>query len=353
MKDRGIEVQVRKQYLDVLRAFAAIGVIFIHVSANNWYGFIGSNDWISFTVYEGLFKISVPIFFMISGCLFLNSEKEKSIKEIFGHSIFRLVVFLLFWSVVYKIVEFPQNELSISKNIMNMFGEILKGNTQVHLWFVYAIIGLYVLVPLMRPCVKNSSQNTLLYIIIICIIGGSIYEFANCFEMLGVLSYNLNKIKAGISFGYIGYFLLGAYIDRYNIKPKGRKIIYALGVAGIIAAIALVLYDCISTQTLNERFLSYNMPGIFLASTAFFLAAKNIEFKDGLFLKIMTAVSEKSLGIYGVHFLFITILWKLGFTTFLFPGILSVPVIALIVLGASFVSSMLLRKLPYVGKYLA
>ena len=149
MKYNNSYKQTRKQYLDVLRAFATIGVIFIHVSANNWYGYIGSANWITFSIYEGLFKVSVPIFFMISGCLFLNSNKEKSVKELFSHSIFRLLIFLIFWSIVYKLVQFPQNELSLGKNIQNILMEILKGDTQSHLWFVYAIIGMYLIVPLL------------------------------------------------------------------------------------------------------------------------------------------------------------------------------------------------------------
>lgn len=353
MKYNNSYKQTRKQYLDVLRAFATIGVIFIHVSANNWYGYIGSANWITFSIYEGLFKVSVPIFFMISGCLFLNSNKEKSVKELFSHSIFRLLIFLIFWSIVYKLVQFPQNELSLGKNIQNILMEILKGDTQSHLWFVYAIIGMYLIVPLLRSSVQNSERKTLLYIIVICIVLGSICDFTTQFTQLDILSNNLNKIKSGFSVGYIGYFLLGAYIDKYDIKPKQRLLLYILGFIGTLTTIILVIKDCISTQTINERFWSYTMPGLYLSSIAVFLAIKNLNYSDGILLKTMTGISKKSLGIYGIHFLFIIILWKAGLTTFSFVGVLSVPVISMIVLGASFISSTLIGKMPFCGKYLA
>ena len=260
---------------------------------------------------------------------------------------------MIFWSIVYKLVQFPQNELSLGKNIQNILMEILKGDTQSHLWFVYAIIGMYLIVPLLRSSVQNSERKTLLYIIVICIVLGSICDFTTQFTQLDILSNNLNKIKSGFSVGYIGYFLLGAYIDKYDIKPKQRLLLYILGFIGTLTTIILVIKDCISTQTINERFWSYTMPGLYLSSIAVFLAIKNLNYKNGILLKTMTAISKKSLGIYGIHFLFIIILWKAGLTTFSFVGVLSVPVISMIVLGASFISSTLIGKMPFCGKYLA
>lgn len=342
----------RKSYIDVLRAFATIGVIVIHVSSNNWYGYIGSMDWIVFSLYQGLVKASVPIFFMISGGLFLNS-KQRSIKEIYSHSIFRLLIFLLFWSVIYKLIQFPDNNLSFGANIKNIFTEIIIGNTQTHLWFVYAIIGLYMLIPLLYAVVNHTDRKTLLYIIVVCTLFGTVYDFVSQFAEIGFLANNLNKVKAGFSVGYVGYFLLGAYLDRYEVEKKRRYIIYICGILGCAMTIALVIWDCIHTQTINERFWTYTMPGIYLVSAAAFLAAKNTRFKDGAFLKIMTDISGKSLGIYGIHFVFIIYLWMCGISTFSFTGVLSVPVISAVVFVLSYVSSAIIQKIPICGKFLA
>ena len=346
-------MQKRKLYIDVLRVVATIGVIFIHVSSNNWYGNIGEKNWIIFSVYEGFFKLSVPIFFMISGCLFLNSDKNRSIKSLFSHSIFRMVVFLIFWSIVYKILEYTQYNISAGSKIKNMIIEILKGDTQTHLWFVYAIIGLYMLVPLLQAFVKKTDRKTFLYIIIVCFVLGTVCDFTAQFSCLEIITNNIIKVRSGFSVGYIGYFLLGAYIDKYDVVIKNRIIMYILGGIGICISISLVMWDCIYTQTLNERFWSYTMPGIYFASGAVFMAIKKIKFKDGFFIKAISDISEKSLGIYGVHFLFIILFWKWGFSTFLFSGILSVPVISIIVFVCSYISSTAIKKIPIIGKYIA
>ena len=90
----------RKAYLDVLRTFATMGVIVIHVASNNWYGNIGSFDWIIYTIYISVCRISVPIFFMISGALILG--KDYTIKDLYLKKIMKLIIFLIMWSLIYK-----------------------------------------------------------------------------------------------------------------------------------------------------------------------------------------------------------------------------------------------------------
>lgn len=328
-------VEKRKEYLDICRGMATICVVIIHVSANNWYGFIGSRDWITFTIYEGLSRVAVPIFFMISGCLFLNGSKDKSLKKLYKHSIGKLAIFLLFWSVVYKIIYFPQNTLPFITNCKNIITEIFKGNTQAHLWFIYAITICYIFVPILKPFVRYSSKGILAYGIIACICMSCIFNPHRYFTI-----------------GYIGYFLLGAYMDRYTISAKTRKIIYGLGSIASVITVSLVLWDCISSQTIKERFWSYTMPYMYLSSAALFLYLKNCSI-DEFVKKILYKISEKSLGIYGTHFVFIILLWKFGFSTFLFSGILSVPVISSIVLLLSYVFSALLQKIPVFGHLIA
>ena len=346
-------MEERKYYLDILRALATVGVVVIHVSANNWYGYIGSGDWIVFSIYEGLCKVAVPFFFMISGCLFLNSNRTRKISDLFAYSIRKLIIFLLFWSVIYKLLRFP-GKRNLFIYLKHSLVEILLGNTETHLWFVYAIIGIYMLVPLLQLLVQHADKKILLYGILICVFFGGICEFSEQVKGLAIVANNLRKIRCGISMGYIGYFLLGAYIDKYNIEEKFRKAIYVLGVIGVLMSVEGVLLDCILTRTLNERFWRYTTPGIYLGSVAVYLLFRNKSFdKNNIMIRNLNRISANSLGIYGIHFVFIIIFWKIGFDTFLFPGVLSVPFISLVVLLCSYISAIGLKKIPRLGKYIA
>lgn len=335
-------------YLNALRAFSAIAVIVIHVSANNWYGHIGSFNWYVFTIYEGISKVAVPLFFMISGGLLL--DKKYSLKKIYL-KIFKLVIFLVFWAFVYKIIQLPVERRNYA-GVKNSIKEILYGDTQTHLWFVYSIIGLYVITPILYNLVHSCSYNELLYAIAIIFFLDNLPELLNLLGNMDVLINNINRIKSGFSFGYIGYYLLGYYLKKKDFSKNKRIVIYIMGVQSAIALVLLVVIDCIKNQRLLERYWSYTMPLMVLYSCAFFIFFKNITWKNQRILKVLDKISEYSLGIYGVHFVFIIILWKVGFTTFTFNSLLSVPFISMSVLCCSYVAAAFLRKIPIINKFL-
>ncbi len=74
-------------YIDYLRVVAILGVIMLHVSAQNWYNIdVSSFAWQTFNFFDAISRYGVSIFVMISGALFLG--KDISIKTICKKYIF-------------------------------------------------------------------------------------------------------------------------------------------------------------------------------------------------------------------------------------------------------------------------
>lgn len=42
---------------------------------------------------------------------------------------------------------------------------MINGNSWSHLWYLYALIGLYLILPMLKAFVNNSNEKTLLYLI--------------------------------------------------------------------------------------------------------------------------------------------------------------------------------------------
>lgn len=339
----------REHYLDLLRAVSALAVIVIHVSANNWYGYIGSYNWIVFTIYEGITRAAVPVFFMISGSLLLS--KRYSFKKL-CLKIIKLLIFLFVWAYIYKVIQAPSEYGSIF-GIMNSIYETIYGNSYVHLWFIYSIIALYFISPILSLFVHNNSSKKIFYTIIAIFILDNLVAIYICLFNPPFITENILKYIYTYSIGYIGYFLLGYYLRITEFTNQVQNKIYILGTLAALLVICFVIYDCIASQTLSVRYWSYTTPFMAVYSCAWFIYAKNICNKINTdLMRIISSIANFSLGIYGVHFLFIIIFWQIGFDTFLFNGLFSVPIISAVVLVCSYIASYIIKLLPFLGKYM-
>ena len=103
-------------------------MVLIHTSATYNKLNINSNNWKIAFYYNGISRFGVPVFFMMSGALFLN--KDISFRPIFNNYIRRLLSKLIFWSFIYQ-----------KKNIPKIAVAFFSGN--YHLWFLDVIIELY------------------------------------------------------------------------------------------------------------------------------------------------------------------------------------------------------------------
>lgn len=157
----------RFAYLDLLRSLAICAVVMIHTSAP----FIMSYDnttmeFIIGNIFDSVSRVGVPLFIMISGALMLKEEREFYCRR----SVFRLIQLFLIWSLVYAMMYHVITPILNGENIniVELFGAIIHGH--YHLWYMFAIIGLYLLTPILRSFVNLKNRNIIKYFIILSII---------------------------------------------------------------------------------------------------------------------------------------------------------------------------------------
>ena len=86
----------RIYYIDILRVIACLSVILIHASAEYAIKNIESSNFLPANIIDGLARIAVPLFVMISGALLLDKKYDFNIKKHINH-ILKLIAFYLFW----------------------------------------------------------------------------------------------------------------------------------------------------------------------------------------------------------------------------------------------------------------
>ena len=341
-------------YLDVLRVVACLSVIMIHSSGHYITKDVGSfNYWIGI-IFDSFSRVAVPLFVMISGCLFLDSKYNYSNKKI-KDSIKKMILFFIFWSSIYCLIfNIIINILNNSSiDIVKILGSLIIGH--YHLWFIYLIIGLYLIVPLLRLWVNEENKHYVEYFLIISIFITFLIPqlISICCNYSNLFNYFDNIVNNYIQLKYVGgyttYFILGWYINKYDFKYK--KTIYIFGIVGLFITIFGSYFLSVSLNQNMQLFddLSIN---ILLFSVAVFLFVKNklyhIKNHNN---KIVDTISKNSLGIYGIHVFFVTLILNILDSYSLNYALIFIPFVFLLSFFLSLLCTILLSKIPGLKKF--
>ncbi len=341
-------------YFDILRIFAVSAVIFIHVAAQKWYSVkVGSFEWIVFDVYDSVMRWAVPSFVMISGALFLS--RDRGIKYIFKNHFLRMITAFCFWSAVYIGTDIWLGGKYTHDNGITQF---IKGH--YHLWYIFVIAGIYLLVPLLKKITESEKLTKYLLIlsfafsIVVPTLSSSL-SFLNeiWYGRLRMLTSNADMVMLR---GYIFYFVLGFYLKNKDFSKIQRRIIYALGILGAACTIALSIHTSLYRNKSMTAFLDNFMLNNFLESLGIFVFFKYNAGKKEISLKkekIILKLSKYSFGIYLCHPIALEFMQKkLEFTTLSLNPLISVPLIFAITFAVSLTVSALLNCIPIVKKYI-
>ena len=330
-----MEITNKKRELafDILRVIAMIMVIIVHVSNvySRSFGFISNESYIISLVFNTISRISVPIFLMISGALLLDRSfnKNKYFKRIF-----KFLIIIVFWDIAYLIWEWLYLGVTYNKLYM-LFVEPYRA----HLWYLYTIIVLYAIQPLLKMILDKSNKPIKIILLIIW------------FTLSSLSIVNSTLANLFTVFSYIGFFILGKYIYTY-IKENDLRKHNWLFILTIIVCIALSIFLNYSFSIKYNRFynlfFAYRTPFIILSSFALFtLIVSN--FKKDKLPKIITKLSDVSFGVYLIHGMFLDITIRSFYYQSINP-IIGIPVFTIMILICSVISTMIIKKIKILNR---
>ncbi|MFJ5764818.1 acyltransferase [Lysinibacillus sp. NPDC093210] len=338
-------MQTRIQYMDSLRAIAIIGVLFLHAATPYvvLYDKISSFDWQTGIVFNALSRWCVPIFLMISGALLLG-RKEESISTFFKKRANKILLPFIAWSIIYYAwATYMWNPGYSLKEFLIMF---FNDQIYYHLWYFYALIGIYLLAPVFNIFVNHASKQMIGYVIVLWML------FYGVFRYFSYIVSNEFTLFFPLS-EYIGFFLLGYYLAKFELSKKWRVGIYMLGIIGALETIW-------STNALTEQqgqfsgyAFSYSSPNVIAMSVALFVFVKywvSRKVTRGSYETsgIVKLIGQTSFGVYLVHAM---ILDKVrphffeGNELFVKP-LMAIPLQVVIILVLSTIIVWMIQKIP-------
>lgn len=153
-----------------MRAFGAVAIVILHAfitvqKASDPASITFLRDTAEAWVSIVLTRWAVPAFFMMSGALMLDPARDVSWNKI-GRHVWRLVFVLLTIGFAFCIVEEALEVGSLGPAVvLEAFLNLLRGKSWDHLWFVYRLIGFYLITPVIRPYVAQASRRELLAVV--------------------------------------------------------------------------------------------------------------------------------------------------------------------------------------------
>lgn len=341
------QIRERNHSLDVIRIVAVLAVVMVHCTAPFVTNYDRSSiEFLLGNLLNGMVRLGVPLFLMISGALFLDERREVTLKGILSKNVKSLAVITILWAIFYSVVYnvITPSLKGSAVDLKIVVDDILYGHG--HMWYLYMIMGLYVITPFLRTFVSKENKQMVLFFICLSFVVQFLLPLA---DNICVRYWNVYVIGNLVSLfhldffgGYITYFLAGWYIVHIGIKHK-----HTVYFAGFSALIFMILFSQV-TGEYRWVYADIGAP-VFLYSTAVFLLLNNMTFHFNEKASAwITTLSKLSFGIYITHVVILNVFRKV----FPYSGhvVVYLPVCFAAVTCASALCSCVLSKIPFTKK---
>jgi surface polysaccharide O-acyltransferase-like enzyme len=338
---------------DLIRVIAIALVILVHCSGFP-YAIQGEitptvvMDWFTADVYSAFGYLGVPLFVMLSGALLLEPTKADEPMRVFFKKRFNRIAFpMMFWTVAYFAWGYYVHGRPLT--LFNISQGLLTGSYD-HLWFLYLLLGLYLVTPILRVLVKFIDRRKFVLLLSLWFVGTVVTPTIHTFTTL-----TFNPVVF-VFMDWVGYFLLGLFLVQTKIRSW---IIYLAAISGILIA---VVGDWLITATLGETytgfFHGYVSFDIIIASAALFILLitippRRVETRYNSVNRVIHWIGQNTLPIYLIHIMVLESL-ALGFFGFTLPyvsnSIVRIPMTALVTFLLSAAIVYPLMKIPYVKR---
>ena len=382
----------RTIWIDWMRVAACFMVIMVHSTEPFYLGGEGSliltasdGFWAAF--FDSFVRACVPLFVVASS--YLQFPIHYDTGEFFKRRATRILIPFLVWTLVYAFVW--------GEPISNLKNLLLNFNYSAgHLWFVYMIIGLYLLMPILSPWAAKVEKRELQLYLGICFLTSLIPLIRDwvstaplavtygptgiprqaLFPLWGEASWNGYGLFYYFS-GFIGYLLLGVYLRRFVGEMSWKKTLtislpcwvagFAIVFGGFMRRVAESAGGVFPVEGMVDKAVWWETTwcndtvGVVLMTIGWILIFRKINFCGGFYQKVLLPVSNASYGMYLSHLLVLVpisgfVRNSLGSAETGVFGIWTTPVEIIVSAVATFIITatiaVVIRKIPHIGKYI-
>lgn len=300
---KSVSTVQKEKSISILRILATIAVVFSHacstITENPELAALNSSQFTFLDFSLNFCKWHVPLFFILSGVLLLN-KKELTIHNCIFKYTKRIFLALLIFGIPYALlIQFFDTRMVSVGMLWKSVTMTLNNESFSHLWYLFAMIGIYVSLPVLKVIVDKASDNLLRYFLVALFILNFCVPFVN--NMTGM------RLAFTTPFGNyaIFYILLGYYLSCVDMKNI-RNIKFWSSIGFISATIIAFLFTLFSGTA--AKAMAYQSPINVLATVSLYCLIRGGE--AGECHKLFWKLDRLCFGVYLIHPLFIQFVYK-------------------------------------------
>lgn len=382
----------REIWVDWMRIAACFLVMTVHSTEPFYLGGEGSliltrGDAFWASLFDSFARACVPLFVVASS--YLQFPLRYSTGEFLRRRAVRILIPFVIWTLVYALIwgEPVQNFKDLLLNFNYAAG---------HLWFIYMLLGLYLLMPLLSPWAEKVGKRELQFFLALClfttfipfirekaigadtafVFGPGGIPMQAMYPLWGEASWNEFGLFYYFS-GFMIYLLLGLYLRRFvgeMSRAKTLAIALPCWLAGFAVCFAGFLRRAfasaqgvfpvdgdVSVAAGWETPWFNNTIGVVLMTIGWVLLFRLCKSEGKFFKSIVLPVSKASYGMYLCHMVVLSLYSGLFRGAFGIGaegtlGVMTTPVEIILTAVCSYVTAAVLctlvQRIPKIGKWI-
>ena len=314
-----------------LRIFACLGIILLHMLfASNVYfeDKMTLTDTIVTKAAENMLMWAVPCFLAITGALLLPAVYELSWGKLLHRYVRRMVLALLIFVLIFQLCDAAMGEITAGQIVPGFFSNLIQGHSWAHMWYLYLMIGLYLMMPFYKAVTRSCSDMELLVLCLIWLVFISILPLVRIFGF--EMGFYVPTTLIYPLYPFLGYLI---HEEKLSIDRLTAWVL-VIGCSALLIGLTWMRYTILpdmlnvdALYTFDDLLFGYSSflvvgqtAGIFTLfdSSKRLTTASSAESSKTRFL---LTVDQCTFGIYLIHMIFIRFVFKfLGFDPYSLGG---------------------------------
>lgn len=381
----------REVWIDWLRVVACFLVMLTHSCEPFYFGGDGTlvltaSDafWVAFL--NAVPRVCVPLFVVASSYLLFPLRYSTGV--FFRKRAVRVLIPFAVWTAVYAVAS--GDVVQYGKPLLLNFNY-----SSGHLWFVYMLLGLYLIMPMLSPWAERVGKRELraylcvwLFTTLIPLIrqavGGEMPVVAGPSGIPNILKYPLWGECSWNSYGtfyyisgFVGYMLLGLYFRKFVGEVSWKKT-WLVAVPAIVVGLLICSLGFLhNVYASSQGQFPYEAPlyvgalwevawlndtiGVALMTVGWLMLFRKLKSSGKFYTRVLLPISQASYGMYLCHMFALSVVaawvraaWGVGPAGVM--GVWTTPVEMLSIAVSSFVAVALLcvflRRIPKLGTWM-